>query len=549
MREPNGRLRSFTAPTSVLEEMERDGEEYGEDVVDAHMKRVCTVAEGDDEYTRRWHSRKISPERYDAFAAGEVTPDPHMRTFKDVMQQHLLARERHVVDQPIHKAIDRKSRNKRVLESGEEVADVKRGKKEHESSRPQLEARSEISAATTAVGFVGMIGTDTPRSRWDKPPQPLAGTVSQTWEWDATPTRAESVFAAKDDVGKSRWDETPVNPMADSTPIGGMSMETPSQEVLRAAVPRAKLKFQPDVEERNLPWEEEELDQVLPQEGFALVSPPPGYVVATPSQRLLSSPTPGCSPAFAMPSNRKSDPKSLSLDGAKGLLFSKPEDVQLFGELLADKEEEEMSAEKRCNRHVMRLVLRVKNGCPPVRKQALRQLITKASTFGARLLFNQLLPALLSPSLEEQERHMLLKTVDLVLFQLGDAARPHVHASLAVIQPLLIDDDHYARTEGREVLAKLSKAIGLAAMLSATRTGIDDACDWMRDVTARTLERGCLPWDSGASSLLHSRDAQQEELAGAPHRRQDAAAARTPHRQRDPSLSSPHHRRPCTVTR
>ena len=42
----------------------------------------------------------------------------------------------------------------------------------------------------------------------------------------------------------------------------------------------------------------------------------------------------------------------------------------------------------------MKLLLKVKNGTPPQRKSALRQLTDKAREFGAGPLFNQILPLL-----------------------------------------------------------------------------------------------------------------------------------------------------------
>ena len=52
----------------------------------------------------------------------------------------------------------------------------------------------------------------------------------------------------------------------------------------------------------------------------------------------------------------------------------------------------------------MKLLLKVKNGTPPMRKQALRQITDKARELGAGPLFNQILPLLMSPTLEDQER-------------------------------------------------------------------------------------------------------------------------------------------------
>ncbi len=52
--------------------------------------------------------------------------------------------------------------------------------------------------------------------------------------------------------------------------------------------------------------------------------------------------------------------------------------------------------------------------------------------------------------------------------------RPFVHKILVVIEPLLIDEDYYARVEGRVIIANLSKAAGLATMIAAMRPDIDN---------------------------------------------------------------------------
>lgn len=64
----------------------------------------------------------------------------------------------------------------------------------------------------------------------------------------------------------------------------------------------------------------------------------------------------------------------------------------------------------------------------PLRLQAaLRQITDKAREFGAGPLFNQILPLLMSPTLEDQERHLLVKVIDRILYKLDDLVRPYVH--------------------------------------------------------------------------------------------------------------------------
>jgi splicing factor 3B subunit 1 len=70
---------------------------------------------------------------------------------------------------------------------------------------------------------------------------------------------------------------------------------------------------------------------------------------------------------------------------------------------------------------------------------------------------------------------------------LDDLVRPYVHKILVVIEPLLIDEDYYARVEGREIIANLSKAAGLATMISTMRPDIDNPDEYVRNTTARAF--------------------------------------------------------------
>lgn len=66
------------------------------------------------------------------------------------------------------------------------------------------------------------------------------------------------------------------------------------------------------------------------------------------------------------------------------------------------------------------------------------------------------------------------KVIDRILYKLDDLVRPYVHKILVVIEPLLIDEDYYARVEGREIISNLAKAAGLATMISVMRPDIDN---------------------------------------------------------------------------
>lgn len=75
-------------------------------------------------------------------------------------------------------------------------------------------------------------------------------------------------------------------------------------------------------------------------------------------------------------------------------------------------DEAELSADDAKERRIMKLLLKVKNGTPPQRKAALRHLTDKARELGAKPLLDAILPLLMQPTLEDQERHLLVKVID-----------------------------------------------------------------------------------------------------------------------------------------
>jgi splicing factor 3B subunit 1 len=56
-----------------------------------------------------------------------------------------------------------------------------------------------------------------------------------------------------------------------------------------------------------------------------------------------------------------------------------------------------------------------------------------------------------------------------------------------VIQPLLIDEDYYARIEGREITSNLAKSAGLATMIATMRPDIDNPDEYVRNITSRAF--------------------------------------------------------------
>merc|ERR1719389_438009 len=283
--------------------------------------------------------------------------------------------------------------------------------------------------------------------------------------------------------------------MFGDTPLGTPGMEgmdtpvglTPNFSAMTPEQIQA-YRYDAEINERNAPMSDEELDAVFPQSGYEIVRPPANYQPIRKSVMSTPTPTPGGTPFFTMESPSGPKPYEVPASPAVGELpMIKPEDYSYFAPLLAGDNDDNLSPEEAKERKIMRLLLKVKNGTPPMRRAALRQLTEGARSFGPGPLFNQILPLLMSSTLEDQERHLLVKVVDRVLYRLDDAVRPHVHKILVVIEPLLIDEDYFARVEGREIVANLAKAAGLATMIAAMRPDIDHVDEYVRNTTARAF--------------------------------------------------------------
>ncbi|XP_010520843.1 PREDICTED: splicing factor 3B subunit 1 isoform X2 [Tarenaya hassleriana] len=529
------RLASYTAPKSLLNDVARS---QGEDD-DGGFKARKSIADREDDYRRKRLNRVLSPDRNDPFAMGEKTPDPSIRTYADHMKETALQKEREETMRLIakKKKEEEEAAEKGQKESAPAAAQPKRRNRWDQSEDDggaaavkKAKSTSDWDLPDAAPGIGRWDATPTPgrvsdatpsagrRNRWDETPTPgrvtdsdatpaggvTPGATPAGVTWDATPKGLATPTPKRQ---RSRWDETPATmgsatPMAGATPaaytpgvtpIGGVDLATPTpgQINLRGALTPEQynlLRWERDIEERNRPLTDEELDAMFPQEGYKVLEPPASYVpIRTPARKLLATPTPMATPGYIIPEENRGQQYDVPKEVPGGLPFMKPEDYQYFGALLNEDDEEELSPEEQKERKIMKLLLKVKNGTPPQRKTALRQLTDKARELGAGPLFNKILPLLMQPTLEDQERHLLVKVIDRILYKLDELVRPFVHKILVVIEPLLIDEDYYARVEGREIISNLSKAAGLATMIAAMRPDIDNIDEYVRNTTARAF--------------------------------------------------------------
>ncbi|GIX65609.1 splicing factor subunit [Babesia caballi] len=410
-----------------------------------------SVLAREDSYRRQRLERKLSPERFDPFASSSK---PEERTYSDIMKETEIMRTR----KDIEKFIEREHLS---VDSVREL-DGKR---------------------TRRSGFDDDDSASVPDT-----PQLKNGLYAETPHLEPGAYPETPVFVAPTPTTQvkkrmSRWDRTPQmeaqTPSATTLGLGEFSAATPFTP---AGLLPQQYAFSTD---RNRYMTDEELDEILPSEGFEIIEPPEGYV---PSRHVTFYNHVPESPSFIIKDETLRKP--YDIPGTPSLLLDvevKAEDQHFFGKLFDDKTEEDLTADEINERRILALLLKIKNGTPPLRRQALRLLTQKAREFGPGPLFNQILPLMMQTTLEDQERHLMVKVIDRILFKLEDQVRPYVHKILVVIEPLLIDEDYYARVEGREIISNLSKAAGLATMIGTMRPDIDHPDEYVRNTTARAF--------------------------------------------------------------
>ncbi|KAH7647210.1 splicing factor [Cryptosporidium bovis] len=254
-------------------------------------------------------------------------------------------------------------------------------------------------------------------------------------------------------------------------------------------------------------YTDEELNEILPVDGYEVLEPPEGYEEMRKNLRsklrtevemeLYEIPTEEGKEVTNTDFNNETTEGNVNASRVVyhdelGELTLKVDDYQFFGKLFVNVSEEDLSSEEVKEREVLSLLLKIKNGTPQIRKRSSKQLIEISIQKDSEidyigLVLNNILPLMMQSTLEEHERHVLVKTMDRLLQRLGEKVRPFVHKILVVIEPMLIDQDYYARMEGREIISNLSKAVGLATMIATMRPDIDHPDEYVRNTTARAF--------------------------------------------------------------
>jgi splicing factor 3B subunit 1 len=459
----------YTASREMIDEFARGSGVEEDDILAGKGEKSGRIVDRETDYQKRRFNRALTPTRADPFAENrQASASENGTSYREIMEARELEREEQRVLQAIKAKQEGKTeddgdaepmlidgdKDNTEVEPAEGATTRKRKKRWDVSSTPAEDEKVEAADAAKPK-----------RSRWDQAPA----------------LSAPSVEGAKK---RSRWDQAP-----SATPMGNAGLATPAHPSSASAIPTT---FGTDISGRNMPLSDEELDLLLPgeSEGYKILDPPPGYEpVRAPAHKLMATPAPQTGFMMQDPEQVRlsGKPMPAEIPGVGDLQFFKAEDMAYFGKLTDGSDENALTVEELKERKIMRLLLKIKNGTPPMRKTALRQITDNARQFGAGPLFDQILPLLMEKTLEDQERHLLVKVIDRILYKLDDLVRPYVHKILVVIEPLLIDQDYYARVEGREIISNLSKAAGLATMISTMRPDIDHVDEYVRNTTARAF--------------------------------------------------------------
>jgi len=171
------------------------------------------------------------------------------------------------------------------------------------------------------------------RSRWDETPSNVSGAATPSMMSGGMTPQTPSLSGAM----------TPRMTPGGATPIGqkAMGMATPTPGHLVSMTPEQiqAYRWEREIDERNRPIGDDELDGMFP-EGYKVLPPPAGYIpLRTPARKLTATPTPlagsGGSTGFYMQQEDKTASKFMDTQPKGGNLpFLKPEDAQYFDKLL-----------------------------------------------------------------------------------------------------------------------------------------------------------------------------------------------------------------------
>lgn len=326
---------TVTAPKHLLNEF---ADEDAEDPFAASAKSRQIASRQSEYHARRFD--RDSGVQVDAFAADDADKgvQGETNTYADQMRRAELERE----ELRVRRAIE-KQREEGVGADGQELNQIEAP---DETPRGKRWDDDEPERPTAAIKDVDMSDGTRPRGgEWDDAntqgkeaaAAAAAAPKKKRSRWDETPVGTTSAGGAPGETPKrSRWDQTPVGGVA-TTPRAGAVLPygmTPVAGLGGEGVGGAGVVVDP----RNRYLSDEELNAMLPMEGYEIVEPPAGYApIRTPSRKLQETPMAANGGGFTMQEDAASasmlgltQELPTEIEGVGDLQFFKQEDAQYF---------------------------------------------------------------------------------------------------------------------------------------------------------------------------------------------------------------------------
>jgi Splicing factor 3B subunit 1. len=308
---------NYTAPKEILEEAKFAGDH--ENPLEQTGRKI---ADREDKYHQRKNLRMISPPRFDPFTNPDKTPDTNVRSYADIMNEQKLENERHeiLMKAARNKEIEKKKASDKKAEIKQTLMEQKAKERTSASVSTAISSSWDRAEKPTSISSSkwdtpGRVEDATPRrNRWDLTPsgeEPLSmrgkfGETPTPGRWDMkTPNRfgeTPSRFAETPTPGqlrKSRWDDKTPNVIGGNmtpsayggftpTPVrnssifglifqsGVLGLSTPGIHGISAVATMTPdriqaLRYEKEMDERNRPLTDEELDQMLPSAGYEVM--------------------------------------------------------------------------------------------------------------------------------------------------------------------------------------------------------------------------------------------------------------------------------------
>ena len=239
-----------------------------------------------------------------------------------------------------------------------------------------------------------------------------------------------------------------------------------------------KYNIDKDIIERNKPLTDEDINNILPgeEEGYSIIPVPESY------KNILNNYYENKN----INNENNINEEEIKTNNINNNNINILNSINLT-ELEENIDESKLTQDEIKQRNVLTLILKIKNGLPNIRKNASRQITEKAKEYGAELILSQLLPLIISPTIDDYERHLLIKLLNKLLFKLDYLIRPYSHKILNSVLPLLNDENNFNRNEGKLIISNLSKAAGLSTMISILRPDLDNPDEGIRNLTAKAF--------------------------------------------------------------